>query len=105
MTCHYKNGALLFCTIDSFERDRACEIMELFIRRGLASALRPKDNNRYQVVGRLNLYYDPFARTSIKWGEVLERMNLIMQLLENDLMPFVVNNLNSNPGRYFHLRR
>jgi c-di-GMP-related signal transduction protein len=103
--CHYKNGALLFRTIGSFERNRACEIMELFIKRNLVSALKPRGNNLYQVVGRLNVCYDPFEKTSIKWEEVLQKMNTTKQQLDKDLQPFYFNNLGVTPGRYFNMRR
>lgn len=87
--CHYKNGALLFCTVDCFKPKTAHKILDIFNTQGLISMLEPKTNNLFLVVGRIHVDYDPFVNGNSKWGELLSQMTNTKQVLEDKLKPFL----------------
>lgn len=85
VVCHYKNGSLLFCTVGSYKREKACQILEVFTSQKLTSAVQPVGDDLFRIVGRLNLHYDPFIDSDIKWNDVLLKMNSIMSYLEENI--------------------
>ena len=93
--CHYKNGALLFCTIGAYPPDVANTISKIFSQQELVSAVEPRAKNLFRVIGRANVNYDPFENSSIQWGDLLSKMTDTLEVLEDKLKPYLVNELAS----------
>jgi len=91
--CHYKNGALLFCTVGAYPPDVASTIAKIFSQQELVSAVEPRAKNLFRVVGRANLNYDPFESSSIKWGDLLSKMTNTLEILEDGLKPYLCKEL------------
>lgn len=88
--CHYKDGALVFCTTHSYSYSTAHEILNVFNVLGLVSKLRTKSSDLFSVVGRLHVDYDPFQNKPEKWGEVVSKLVKNKAFLENRLQSFNV---------------
>ena len=105
IVCNYKNGALLFCTSDVFETKKAFEILEVFNRQHLRSVCEPDGVNRFRIVGKMNLYYDPFVLGAMTWAEVLAKMTVTMDALEKELAPYFRSDLNRSTSPYINLKK
>ena len=88
--CHYKDGALIFCTTQSYNYDTAHEILHEFNVLGLVSRLLVKSANLFSVVGRLHVNYDPFDHEPGKWNDVVSELVKNKSILEKQLQPFTV---------------
>ncbi|MCF0040655.1 hypothetical protein [Dyadobacter fanqingshengii] len=86
--CHYKDGALVFCTTNSYSYSKAHEILDVFNLLGLVSKLRVKSSNLFGVVGRLHVDYDPFQHEPGKWSEVVSELVRNKTFLEEKLEAF-----------------
>lgn len=91
--CHYKNGALLFCTIGAYPAEVASIIAKIFSQQELISAVEPRAKNLFRVVGRANMHYDPFESNDIKWEDLLSKMTNTLEVLEDELKPYLCNEL------------
>ena len=100
VVCHYKNGSLLFCTTKGYAREQACHIMEVFASHKLTSAMQPLGNSLFRIVGRLNVHYDPFGGSDVKWDDVLSTMNATISGLEENMKGFFQNNTRSIEAKY-----
>ncbi|MCF2490954.1 hypothetical protein [Dyadobacter sp. CY347] len=86
--CHYKDGALVFCTTHSYSYNTAHEILNVFNVLGLVSKLRVKPANLFGVVGRLHVDYDPFHNDPGKWNEVVSELVRNKTFLEERICSF-----------------
>ena len=100
VVCHYKNGSLLFCTTGGYTKEHACQIMEVFASQKLTSAMQPVGNNLFRIIGRLNVHYDPFGKSDVKWDDVLSTMNSTINGLEENMKGFFQNNTRSVEAKY-----
>lgn len=103
--CNYKNGALLFCTAEVFETKKAFEILEVFNSQHLRSVCEPDGENRFRIIGKMNLSYDPFVHSAMTWAEVLAKMTVTMDALEKDLSPYFAADLKRNVSSYLNLKK
>ena len=85
IACHYKDGALIFCTTHDYSYNEAHEVLNVFNVLGLVSRLRVKSNDIFTVVGRLNVGYDPFHNEPGKWTEVMSQLVKNKSILEKQL--------------------
>lgn len=83
--CHYKDGALVFCTTENYPYQTASKILDIFNVLGLVSAVREKSNNLFNVVGKLHVNYDPFLKQENKWNDLLLQLVRTKSMLENNL--------------------
>jgi hypothetical protein len=83
--CHYKDGALVFCTTDNYPFQTASKILDAFKVIGLVSAVREKSNNLFAVVGKLHVNYDPFIKQENKWNDMVSQLVHTKDMLENNL--------------------
>lgn len=83
--CHYKDGALVFCTTENYSYQTASKILDIFNVLGLVSAVREKSNNLFNVVGKLHVNYDPFLKQENKWNDLLLQLVRTKSMLENNL--------------------
>jgi len=83
--CHYKDGALVFCTTDNYPFQTASKILDAFKVIGLVSAVREKSNNLFGVVGKLYVNYDPFIKQENKWNDMVSQLVHTKDMLENNL--------------------
>jgi len=86
--CHYKDGALVFCTTHSYSYSKANEILDVFNLLGLVSKMRVKSANMFGVVGRLHVDYDPFHNEPEKWSLVVSELVRNKTFLEEKLEAF-----------------
>ncbi|MCF0051944.1 hypothetical protein MUK70_09140 [Dyadobacter chenwenxiniae] len=86
--CHYKDGALVFCTTHGYSYSRAHEILDVFNVLGLVSKLRNKSSDLFWVVGRLHVDYDPFQHEPEKWNQVVSELVRNKTFLEEKLEAF-----------------
>ncbi|WP_026631535.1 hypothetical protein [Dyadobacter alkalitolerans] len=86
--CHYKDGALVFCTTHSYSYTTAHQILDVFNVLGLVSKLRVKSSDLFSVVGRLHVNYDPFQNDPGKWSEVVSELVRNKTFLEEKLESF-----------------
>ena len=99
ITCHYKNRALLFCTIEAFQHETAHKILNIFNAHGLTSILEQNSKSFFQIIGRMHVDYDPFVNGTQEWEEVLAQMKCTKNELEDILKPFLDESLiNTNAG-------
>ncbi|MCE7068527.1 hypothetical protein [Dyadobacter sp. CY326] len=85
IACHYQDGALVFCTTHSYTYNDANEILNLFNVLGLSSTLQVKSTEHFNVIGHLNVDYDPFHKESGKWSEVMTQLIANKSYLEKHL--------------------
>ena len=100
IVCHYKNGALLFCTNESFPPGIAKIVLDIFNQQGLVSLLEQENRNFFKVVGKVNLNYDPFASSSTtKWDDVISKMSITLGILEERVKPLFASGSDLNYRR------
>lgn len=86
--CHYKDGALVFCTTHSYTYSTAHEILDVFNVLGLVSKMRVRSTDLFSVVGRLHVDYDPFQHKPEQWSEVVSELVKNKTFLEKRLQTF-----------------
>lgn len=86
--CHYKDGALVFCTTHNYSRKTAAEILDVFNVLGLVSEIRDKPSNQFGVIGRLKVDYDPFQGEPGKWSDLISELTRNKSFLEERLEAF-----------------
>ncbi len=74
VVCQYKNGSLLFGTVEGYTEVKASQIQEIFKKEKLITELRSVDQKLFTVIGKLQMDYDPFVSGVVEWDEVVSQM-------------------------------
>lgn len=83
--CQYKNGSLVFGTVEGYTEVKASQIKEIFTKQKLLTEIKPMGNKLFTIVGRLNVHYDPFVTGEVKWDEVVTKMVVTKNILQQKL--------------------
>ncbi|TLV03109.1 hypothetical protein [Dyadobacter luticola] len=86
--CYYKDGSLIFCTTQEYPYNTANKILNVFNLLGLNSTVREKSQDQFNVVGHLQVNYDPFIHQEKKWKDVIFQLKRTKDLLETKMKSF-----------------